>query len=326
LPAFAEALRVFLAPALESLQNGNVALFIQHGGLSAVPWEMGFDPAVAGCVHRINPDAQTSRDTVVWIQTMLSHAGRGLFVDGIFGPQSASLLQSFGGASLLESRRKLWEVIRQQSRTPRAAVRILQASPEHQRQGRRGLGLEGTDVGRLYHSAGIEAEPIWDPTAEMLLDAFDGSATPLIHVVASFQESSRTGEIQLNLGGGADESHSKALAGVELFTSILRRVEGLLPPFVIVEAILPPDSYDQARQAFLRNAFCSELFRLGRTRGVLGTGLYHEEFLHQSLKIVVGAARENEVLGTLQHRLWTMPGHVVPPALFTTDPELPILA
>lgn len=326
LPAFAEALRVFLAPALESLQNGNVALFIERGGLSAVPWEMAFDPASAGCVHRINPDAQTARDTVVWIQTMLSRAGRDVFVDGILGSQSGSLLQSFGGASLLESRRKLWNVIRQDGRTPRDAVRIVQASPEHQRQGRRGHGLEGTDVARLYHSAGIEAEPIWDPTAEMLLDAFDGPAPPLIHVVASFQESSRTGEIQMNLGGGADESQSKTLLGVELFTSILRRVKGVLPPFVIVEAILPPDSYDQARQAFLRNAFCSELFRLGRTRGVLGTGLYHEEFLHQSLRIVVGTARENEFLGTLQHRLWMMPGHVVPPVLFTTDPELPILA
>jgi tetratricopeptide (TPR) repeat protein len=325
-PAFAKALRVFLAPALESLKNGNVALFVQHGGLSAVPWEMAFDPMIAGCVHRINPDSKTAQDTVVWIQTMLLRAGRKLFVDGIFGPQSALLLQSFGGASLLESRRKVWDVIRQEGRPSRAAVRILQASPEHQRQERRGHGLEGTDVGRLYYNAGIEAEPIWDPTAERLLDAFDGPAPPLIHVVASFQESSRTGEIQLNLGGGADEIQSKALLGVELFTSILRRVEGLLPPFVIVEAILPPDSYDQARQAFLRNAFCSELFRLGRTRGVLGTGLYHEEFLHQSLKIVVGAARESEVLGTLQHRLWTMPGHVVPPALFTTDPELPILA
>jgi hypothetical protein len=106
---------------------------------------------------------------------------------------------------------------------------------------------------------------------------------------------------------------------------MLRRGSGLgVHPFVLVEAILPPDPYDQARQALMRNAFCDELFRFGNTRGVQAAGLAEPHLLTIAVDRMVEAASRRGFAAALHRDLAVLP-MFLPPALFTLDPEIPVL-
>ncbi|HOK48376.1 MAG TPA: hypothetical protein PLK67_20695, partial [Bryobacteraceae bacterium] len=91
----------------------------------------------------------------------------------------------------------------------------------------------------------------------------------------------------------------------------------------LVEAVLPPDPYDQARQALLRNAFCDELFRFGNTRGVLAAGLADPFVLRDAVRRMADAAAERRSAADLYRGLAELP-LLLPPALFTLDPEIPV--
>jgi hypothetical protein len=194
---------------------------------------------------------------------------------------------------------------------------------------KRGHGIIGADLPDLYMMSGAKVQQISDTSPSAFMYALTYSTPSIIHVVSSFQESPRTGEIYLDLGALGFEGKpidDDVLVTAGLIDSLMRKtIRDDVPPFMIVEGIVPPDSYDRARQAVLRNAFCSQLFRLGRARGVLGTGLYEPTSLLQSLQVIVNALNARETIGKLHRDLWILGNHVVPPALFTSDPELPVI-
>jgi hypothetical protein len=105
----------------------------------------------------------------------------------------------------------------------------------------------------------------------------------------------------------------------------LRRISSDgLNVFVIIDVPLPPDQYDQARQVLLRNAFCDELFRYGNTRGVLATGLAHKGELARLMRVIAKAASARSSAIGLTAELGELP-LLMPSALFTSDPEIPIV-
>jgi hypothetical protein len=306
-----DRLRASLAPLASVPLNTYVELRTGRGAAASFPWEAVLPLTAGHSVYRRPLEPAPLRDTVLMLQDAMAHSRQNIVVDGIYGPQTDALLKNFG-SDPREARRKVLE--NHPDRNPQ--ILIVQSSVEHEQFQKRSHGNVGVDLLAEYTRRKLDAFRLSDSL--QISTAIARFRPSLLHLVTSFQESTRTGEICLDLGNQEPVTAS-AVDG------LLRRFSGGgLHPFVLVDAILPPDPYDLARQALMRNAFCDELFRFGNTRGVLAAGLAEPQLLMIAVDRMADAAFRRGFAADLHRDLAVLP-MLLPPALFTLDPEIPVL-
>jgi hypothetical protein len=94
---------------------------------------------------------------------------------------------------------------------------------------------------------------------------------------------------------------------------------------VLIDTPIPPDASEANRQAMLRNLFCAQLFELGACRGVLAIGLFRYGHASKVFQQMAARLKLGPSLAELHRLLMTnASGAVVPPALWTDDPDLPV--
>lgn len=299
--------------ALTSLTDRYLEVRTTRGPLASIPWEAVLPGGADRAIYRRPVAPVPIRDTVLMLQEAIQRSGRQIIIDGIYGPQTDSLLKAFG-AGPREARARVLEAY---PPAEKPQVLVLQRSAEQEQFLKRGHANFGVDMPAEYVRRGLEIIRLYDP--QQLTDvAPPGFHPSLVHLVTAFQESTRTGEVCLDFGGTEAVTPSALDAW-------LRRISGAgLHPFVLVEAMLPPDPYDEARQTLLRNAFCDELFRFGNTRGVLAAGLAEPGLLGAAVERMADAAAGRRFAADLYRGLAGLP-LLFPPALFTLDPEIPVL-
>lgn|GEM_PF-917879 len=305
-------LRDSLAP-LGALPGPYLEVRTSRGALASIPWEAVLPGAAYRTIYRRPIQPVPIRDTVLMLQEAVQRSGRDIIIDGIYGPQTDSLLKAFGD----DPREARARLLAEHPPKEKPQVLIIQASVERQQVTKRGHSNFGVEMPAEYIRCGVEVVRLNEPE-QLALVGLPGFRPTLVHLVTAFQESTRTGEVCLDFGGMESTITPSALDGW------LRRISGAgLHPFVLVEAVLPPDPYDQARQALLRNAFCDELFRFGNTRGVLAAGLADPFVLRDAVRRMADAAAERRSAADLYRGLAELP-LLLPPALFTLDPEIPV--
>jgi cellulose synthase operon protein C len=302
-----------LRAAAKFPKSSLIELRIERGILPSLPWEVGLPLTPNQRLYRGPADPVPLRDTVLMVQNAILRSGKKIIIDGIYGPQTDAMLKEFGP----NPRAGRSELLRRFAPASPAGVIVMQRSAEEERFLKRGYGLIGLDIAQLYEQHSVYARRL--PDLGKLSPSLLRGASSLIHIAAGLQESSRTGEIGLETGSGS------AIMSAGALDHELRRISGDgLHPFVIIDVPLPPDQYDQARQVLLRNAFCDELFRYGNTRGVLATGLAHKGELKHVMHVIAKAVSARGAAVELAAELGKLP-LLMPPALFTSDPEIPVL-
>jgi len=277
-------------------------------------------------------------ETVVWIQSALSSLGRPVPVTGSLDAATEWALRAVVRPDALGDAAGLKADLRKQlrHRKARGRVFVLRASLEQERVLRRGHGLVGLNAIERYEQAGGIAEHALheytdlDPLEKHLLQA----RPSLIHIVTGFLRAPSTREIHLDLAQSSvrtfDQfpSASYGEGAARLTASYLKSLLEQLPrdqppPFLIVEATLPHDEFERARQVLLRNAFCNELLRMTRVRGILATGLFPSDTLLGSYDKFIAFLSLNPSAAHLHRFVWRNVPTAFPPALFTADPDLP---
>ena len=90
---------------------------------------------------------------------------------------------------------------------------------------------------------------------------------------------------------------------------------------------MPKTIYLTDQRALQRNAFAARLFEGFSARAVLAIGPYQQEALAPILHTLARLLSSRKItVGELHRDLWSVPQQsLVPPALFTLDPDLPRL-
>lgn len=323
--AVAAAARAIAAPARQRA----IILKTADALISAFPWEIGLKPSR---FYRSAPGDVATRETITWLQTALLAREFGTTVDGVLAPATKSALKRlFTPAALQAADQYKFELRTNRKRTD-ARVLVVRTSLEADRRLERGHGRLGLDIAEMYRKALPEASvAVVEPHDALDIGkALRDSPPTAVHIVTGFVQQATTREVCIDVtsptaGAVTDAWQSGTISLRQLRAAWEDWPPTLLAPFVIVEAILPHDAYNQARQVLLRNAFCAELFAITRTRGVLATGFFDVGVLAKDYSILFAEMAKNASGAELHQRLWSKLRASFPPALFAADPDLPAL-
>jgi cellulose synthase operon protein C len=286
----------------------HLALDLADPILAGIPWEfalIGFSKdnrrryqALIDTFYR-NPGAETSHVNVVRaiqfaLQKLLPEK---VTIDGIYGPATYEAVRRFQikqklpstGIADFRTITYLRAGLLRREKDLGNSVLIGQTSSDRQLSSMRGHGSAGTDLRRIYGRAGFKVSIVENPTIRMLAQALKETRPQIIHLCPSMKRSMSSG---VYLDFGATESTakrpttdhaplSKEATGESNYFSLSAvgkllsdfSADKAIRPLLILDVPRPPVTSEAVIQLVLRNAFASEVFRMGSTCGVLATGL-----------------------------------------------------
>ncbi len=313
---FADELSSLLMPpatlagidASDARKNGpaDVRLAVMDSTLSQLPWEflrrpdgdrafLSLTPGVR-YLYRSGEPASGDRATIRWLQSVLNRLfDRGLQVDGTDSVRLRKAISSFQAQQGLEptgapDANTRWALDRawrlSQGRPPRTVVLIT--------------ALRGEElIQRLYAKSGYEVVLVSsrDPELSELQLSLQGRPLSFIHVDAPLDVGSSLGVcFSLAPPGQVSTSRNTVTPGnLDAFMRALPETDQ--NPVVVLAPPLPSSPFEAALQLFMRNAFATELFRLGNAPAVLATGLAELDEPESSLETLVRAAARGESVG-----------------------------
>lgn len=342
------------APTLELTLN------LPFGPLARVPWEMvrlNTDREEVPIVrrHSLTRTSTTfpqSVDQKRWVQQAANLLlPTRVAVDGMYGPQTehavGELQRRLGPEISYDLKWGTKETLREALRALPAQTDpkplrawVLRPSVETRVRGHRGAGESLVESFYTERSSNIV---FWleDPDVDaMRSDLSDVSRYfDIIHIVTSFSEDSRSGEIYLDFGTTRTATKTaQSDRGVSrISASLFNQVLNMMPadrvrPLVILDVIGPPDPYEAARLLLLRNDFAASLFELGNVSGVIGLGPASEEDMRLARARLVTTLLRGESYSeaVAESRGEPRTSPLIPTffstALFTTDPSLSLIA
>ncbi len=307
------------APSLE--------LRIPLGDLSAVPWELGAAATPGARVHRGLNRERPRTLSVRWLQRALGTIGEKLTADGVWGPQTSAAWARFRGpeSSAVAAIEKL-RALPSLAPGARPPVLLMQADEEVERFHKRGHGVLGISLERLYRSHGIEV--VKAHRARELVRLLPELRPVVVHIACAFSESWNPRSVFLDLGEGDSEPnrekayHDPPISPEVLASALKSGLRTDAPPVIILEVYYDPE--DEVRQVFLRNAFAAALFEQLEVRAILAAGAARFEAVEELTIALIQGVRDSVSLGDLHERLWRHPGVLLPPALFCPEVGLPV--
>ncbi|MFN0087460.1 MAG: peptidoglycan-binding domain-containing protein [Blastocatellia bacterium] len=346
-----QAEELLKAPPLELTLN------LPYGPLARVPWEMvrlNADREETPIVRRHSLTRTSTRfsqsiDSKKWTQQAANLLlPTRVTVDGMYGPQTeravAELQRLFGPAISNDLKRKTKDALRKALRglLPPDPLRAWVLRPSEATS----LGTQRGDSESLvenFYTARSSNIVFWleDPDVEMMRGDLSEASRyfDIIHIVTSFSEDSRSGEIYLDFGGGRISSKAaQSYRGTSrISVSHLNQELNLMPadrvrPLVILDVIGPSDQYEAARLLLLRNDFAASLFELGNVSGVIGLGPGSDDEMRLARARLVttllrGASYSEAVAESRgEPRVSPLISLFFSTALFTTDPSLSLVA
>lgn len=272
-----------------------------HSMFAAIPWELsemsdGLTlPAHSQvrCLYRSAPLKVSVRAVVSAAQWALRRAlNLTLTPDGMFGPQTASALEQFQSErGLIVSRMLDAHTIqalgaaRQDGKDATPHVVILRRSLREQRRQVRGAAAVGFDVRYVYERRGWKVTELLDPSWDQLAGTLHSGPVHVLHANVATGESSRRGGLFLDVGhalgyeaalqSAAQDGYARAQGfGVTDLIDLLQPERTARTPLLVLDPPHIPAPTEAARQLLLRNAFASDLFRLGGLQAIVATGLH----------------------------------------------------
>ena len=288
--------------------TASFGLLVTPAGLPALPWEWLFGPDIFRTSEQRPPQSETAK----YMQYVLRGSGIQINVNGkVDDPDLQQALRDRpDGATPHSYIRQL----RGKHPAPKPRVLLIQRS-ETERDGSHRIA--GVDAARIYEQNDVRIERIAESELANLVDIVQKLRPTIVHLITGFVEGTKEEAVYCEL------APSLALSPERLTRNFQKLPVDHLRPAFLVETPLPPDTYNRAQQALLRNAFCTELFEKGGARGVIGTGLYENDALAAFLTKVALTLEARASLRQLYGELIKLPGAFVPPALWTLDPDLP---
>jgi hypothetical protein len=322
-----EATAVFSGASIDGASDVAIAHATERQ-LAAFPWELAFQPSERRVVYRTSEAGR--RETIVWVQRALRAQGRLHTVDGVLGPETEHAIRETLPRDAWTNARQLKKRLREAAPDGRPRrVLVLRSPMEEERLLRRGHGRVGMDVAKIYKSCGADVMVVEYHRLDELQERLQ-TGPDLIHIVSGFLEPSSTREICLDLaqlrGQLVKAAPVPSLTASHFKVFLEQRPRNEPAPFFLLEAPLPDDTYERARQVMMRNAFASELMAFVRTSGVLATGLFADATLlgryREFIELIAGNPTQRKLYGVASAQI----AAEFPPALFTADPDLPILS
>jgi hypothetical protein len=260
----------------------DLAVRVKDGALQSMPWELAARPKADKplfaefrrayrCPAREAPDTRLVRV----VQAGLNLLGNyNVQVDGVSGPDTAKALDAYSRAQDAplwrlddpEMVQHLHEALLQGAR-PTVIILRSAAGASHPRD----LALE-----RRYAQAGFAVTVVDQVHLPALPTLLRGEPPPVIvHIVGGLVATAGATAVDLNddasAWGSSDETGLLTSADLD---QTLRVVSLDWPaPVVVLDVPVPSGDRETGDQLLLRNWFAGDLFALGGTRAVIGTGL-----------------------------------------------------
>jgi hypothetical protein len=325
--------------------------------MAKVPWEWIIADesleleSVFRYVYRCSSTDGYDTEAIKWIQLALrALTNHDIKIDGFFGPEAQKQLNALG----FEKDRPLSEVADGLAKrlqglySPR--IKALIVKPSHDTQVWSSRGFGGSSPLSLYEI--FDARVLEVSRAEKLVDELEKAIRrfqpQLIHIESSYTENPQTADIYLDFnvrpesipgGGGSGSLEMRGADYVQISTTLLSDLLDSLPasslrPLVILEAQNAAGLSSTIHQMLLRNTFASELFRHGKTCGVIATGLFEERDYRKVLleqltyrldgRYSLGAA-VNEMIYDKNRFPHERHGFLSWPVLFTNSPWITLI-
>lgn len=271
----------------------DMRLEIRGLSLAALPWELfirnhsaisGLD--FLGCLYRGSLDRATFGRPIARLQRALNALyDPGVHVSGRYdwrtadavrGVQSRHGLPATGVADD-ETRKLIKHALRGRFGFPSALVVAPDDNPRKSRRGREYYGLE---VAHAYRSEGFRLDELNETNLSYLSQVLKDRPFEVIHLCPVVRFSTQLG-VYLDFSNSRDEYYEEkdpSASGKLTLTGLnqlLKAQRGRRPgtTLVVLDVARPPGPVATFNQLLLRNAFASELFRMGGADAVIATGL-----------------------------------------------------
>ncbi len=313
-----------VVPPPPGASTAGLLLRFDDDAMAGLPWEWGTEGRGFAFVARTTT-REPATDTVRWVQAALTALGTPVVVDGVAGPQT------FGALTEFDARHQVLEqgavtaatIRRMRAMLPRRGIAIVGRNYEVERSYRTGYGAFGVDVVKLWQGSAsgcMRVEP-GDPSP---LTAGLTSAQPdVVHLTLSVAQTGS--DLRLATEGPSEGQGTPTTLALTpgLLSRMLQSALGAEQrPFVILDVPHSGSRAETLKLLYMRNQFAHQLFALGRTRGVLATGLAgsHTLAVAQALIRSVTGGDDAAALAQAVAALTAQ----APSALFASDPSIPV--
>jgi hypothetical protein len=262
-------------------EQPDLAICIRDGALQPFPWELAAHPRddgplFAGFRRAYRAPASEATDTrlIRLVQAGLNLLDNELDVDGVSGPNTARALSALAADAGAPPRRADDpETVQRlhQARFQGARPGVIVMRPAPAASWHRSLALE-----RRYAQAGFDIATIDHGHVPALPVLLRGVPPPLILHIAGGLVAASGGtavDLQDDAGGWGPSGETGLLTPPDLDQALRAMPQDWPAPVVVLDVPLPTGQQEAADQLLLRNCFAADLFALGGTRGVIGTGL-----------------------------------------------------
>lgn len=299
-------------------------LAFDDDAMAGLPWEWVTDGTPFAFVSRTTA-RDPMADTVRWMQSALTRLGTPIIVDGVAGPQTYGALTSFDSAHhVLESGvvtsgtiRKVRELL---ARNP---IAVVARSYEFERSYRTGYGAFGIDAVKIWQAAAPLCSRVEPGDTSALLGGLTSLRPDVIHITLAV---SQTGSDLRLASSGPSEGQGSPTSVALTPGALSRMLESSFGPserpFVILDLPHSGSRAETVKLLYLRNQYAHQLSALGRTRGVLATGLAGAQSLAVVQALVKGVTA-GEDPAALVRSVAPLTADA-PSALFVSDPSIPV--
>lgn len=302
----------------------DIRLEIQDPNLAALPWELfirtdlqmsGFD--FVGCLYRSSTDRALFNRQVTWLQRSL----KALFASDInvsgrydwrteravMDAQAQYDLPTTGVADY-EIRSHIKSALREMLGGPSALV--IDTGGAGQKYSRWSHDFYGAELAGLYRSEDFKLVDFYEEDLSNLPRVLSEYSFEVIHLCPMMRFSAQLG-IYLDFTGGRDEYYDEndlSAAGKLTLNGLNQALKAQRQrrpgtTLVVLDVLRAPGAVATFSQLLLRNAFASELFRMGGADAVIAAGLgerpERERFSRRLIKSVYGGEPLGKVVGAL---------------------------
>ncbi|HKU77945.1 MAG TPA: tetratricopeptide repeat protein [Pyrinomonadaceae bacterium] len=296
-------------------------------------------------VYRCNAADLFDNEIIKWIQVALKVlTDQDVRVDGFLGPVAQRQLDQLGlprVRSLIDIPEQLAPQLRSHHTDSRIKALVIKPSHETRVSSMRGrTALSAPSLYSQFETAIFNVSKV-ERLAEELQTAVIRFQPQIIHVESSYTENPNTGDVYLDFnvlpdsysGGGSSSPYSSEY--VQISTTLLSDILDSLPvsklrPLLVLEGQSGAGISSTIHQMFLRNTFASELFRHGKTTGVVCTGLFEDSGQRLDLlqALIDGLGHSDALSGAVDEMIQVHRGHFLRPphdamwlpVLFTNSP------
>ena len=279
---------------------------VYDGVLQSLPWELAAHPKedrpfFAGFRRAYRPSVHAARDTrmIRVVQAGLNVLGYPLDVDGVSGPNTDKALQDSGTppgrADDPETVQRLHQALFRGAR--QSVILTRGASAESQL---RSLALE-----RRYAQAGFETLTVSPAHLPELL-VLRGEPPPVIvHIVGGVVATAGMTAVDLqDDGSGWGPLDEAGLLTTAKLDQALRAVPQNWPtPIIVLDIPAPTGHREAGDQLLLRNGFAADLFAMGSTRAVVGTGLADRTATDLIQDVLIEGLAHGDAIGDVVQRM-----------------------